>query len=98
MLRSSNRTLPIHRSRIDRMLFAISSRRLLIFSSTDYDDLELPRNLRRGVNTFPTAHIARGGERRDRERATRRFRVRQTAGPGRKLGPVRAPCAHVECF
>ena len=70
-------------------------RRLLNFSSTDYDDLELRRHLRRGVHTFPTAHVARGGERRDRERATCRFCVRQTAGPGRELGPGRAPRAHV---
>ena len=69
--------LPIHRSRIaDRMLFAISSRRFLIFSSTDYDDLELPRHLRRVVHTFAHSHIARGCERRDRERATRCFCTR----------------------
>ena len=78
----------MHRSCIDRVLFAISSRRFLIFSSTDYDDLELSRHLRRGVHTFVTAHVARGGERRDRERATRRFSVRQTAGPRLELGPV----------
>ena len=42
----------MHRSRIDRVLFAISSRRLLIFSPTDHDDLGLPRHLRRDVHTF----------------------------------------------
>ena len=47
----------MHCSRIDRVLFAISSRRLLIFCSTDYGDLELPRHLRRDVNTFTTAHL-----------------------------------------
>ena len=44
------------------------------------------------------ARGAGGGRARgDRERPTRRFRVRQTAGPGRELGPVRAPGAHVVC-
>ena len=88
----------MHRSRIDRVLFAISSRRLLIFSSTDHDDLGLPRHLRRDVHIFVSAYFARGRERRDRERATRRFCARQTAGPGLELGPVRAAGAHVECL
>ena len=73
--RSDARTTPspMHCSRIDRVLFAISSRRLLIFSSTAHDDLELSRHLQRNVHTFASAHIARGRERGDRERATRRF-------------------------
>jgi hypothetical protein len=96
--RRSNRPLPMHCSRIDRVLFAISSRRLLIFSSTDHDDLGLPRHLRRVVHTFTRADFARGREPRDRERATRRFRARQTAGPRCELGPVRAAGAHVECL
>ena len=61
------------RSHIDRVLFAISSRRLLILSSTEYDDLWLPRHLQRALHTFARAHFARGRERWDRERATRRF-------------------------
>ena len=55
------------------MLFAILSRRLIIFPSTDYNDLDLPRHLRRAVHTFALAHFARGRERRERERATRLF-------------------------
>ena len=88
----------MHCSRIDRVLFAISSRRLLIFSPTDHDDLGLPRHLRRDAHTFAHAHIARGRERGDRERTTRRFRARGRQGPGLELGPVRAARAHVECL
>ena len=88
----------MHRSRIDHVLFAISSRRLLIFSHTDHDDLWLPRHLRRDVHTFAYAHFARGRERGDRERAMSRFRACGQQGPGRKLGPVRAAGAHVECL
>ena len=80
------------------MLFAILYRRFLILSSTDYDDLELSRHLRRSVHTIPTANFARGRDRGDRERATRRFRVRQTAGSRARVGIRRAPRAHVECF
>ena len=87
----------MHRSRIDRVLFAISSRRLLIFSPTDHDDLGLPRHLRRGVHNSACAYLARGHERGDRERATRRFRTRGRQGPGLELGPVRAVGAHVVC-
>ena len=86
----------MHRSRIDRVLFAISSRRLLIFSSTAHDDLELSRHLQRNVHTFASAHIARGRERGDRERTTRRFCARGRQGPGLELGPVRTAGAHVE--
>ena len=78
----------MHRSRIDRVLFAISSRRLLIFSSADHDDLGLPRHLRRDAHMFVSAHVARGRGRGDRERVTRRFRVRGRQGPGLELGPV----------
>ena len=46
----------IHRSCVDRVLFAILSRRLLILSSTEYDDLWLPR-LRQGA----CVRIAAGG-------------------------------------
>ena len=88
----------MHRSLIDRVLFAISSRRSLIFPSTEYNDLGLLRHLRRIVHTFVRAHFARGRERRDRERATRDFCTRQTAAPGLELGPVRAARAHVECL
>ena len=88
----------MHRSRIDHVLFAISSRRLLIFSPTDHNDLGLPRHLRRVVHTFTRADFARGREPRDRERATRRFRARGRQGPGLELGPVRAAGAHVECL
>ena len=88
----------MHRSRIDRVLFAILSRRSLIFPSTDHNDLGLPRHLRRDVHTFELAHFARGRERRDRERATRHFCAHQTAAPGLELGPVRAAHAHVECL
>jgi hypothetical protein len=88
----------MHRSRIDRVLFAISSRRLLIFSPTDHDDLGLPRHLRRVLHTFASAYLARGREREDRERATRRFRARGRQGPGLWLGPVRTAGAYVECL
>ena len=88
----------MHRSRIDRVLFAISSRRLLIFSSTDHDDFGLCRHLRRGVHTFASACVARGRDRDDRERATRRFRARGRQGPGLWLGPVRTAGAYVECL
>ena len=88
----------MHRSRIDHVLFAISSRRLLIFSPTDHNDLGLPRHLRRDVHTFASAHFARGRDRGDRERATRRFRARGRQGPGLKLGPVRTAGAYVECL
>ena len=87
----------MHCSRIDRVLFAISSRRLLIFSSTDHDDLGLPRHPRRIVHTFASAHFARERGRGDRERAKRRFRACGRQGPGLELGPVRAPGAHVVC-
>ena len=59
-----------------RVLFAISSRRLLILSSSAHDDLGLSRHLRRNVHTLASAHIAHGRERRDRERATCRFCAR----------------------
>lgn len=95
VLRSSNRPLPIHRSRIDRVLFAISSRRLLIFSSSGCDDLELPRHLRRDVHMFASAHVARGRSRGDRERAIDRDRACGRPGPGLELGPVRTAGAHV---
>ena len=88
----------MHCSRIERGLSAISSRRLLIFSSTDHDDLGLHRHLWRDVHTFVTAHFARGRGRGDRERATHRFRARGQQGPGLELGPVRTAGAHVECF
>ena len=90
----------MHRSRIDRVLFAnaILSRRLLIFSPTDHDDLGLPRHLRRDVHTFASAHVARGRDRGDRERATRRFRARGRQGPGLEMGPVRTAGARVECL
>ena len=52
-----------------------------MFSSMDHDDLELSRHLRRDLHTFATAQIARGREREDRERATRRFRARGRQGP-----------------
>ena len=94
-LRRSNRPLPMHRSRIDCVLLAISSRRLLIFSSADHDDLGFPRHLRRDAHRFASAYFARGRGRGDRERATRRFHVRGRQGPGLELGPVRAPGAHV---
>ena len=80
--RSSNRPLHMHCSRIDCVLFAILSRRLLIFSSTDHDDLELSRHLRRDLYTFASAHFVRGRDRRDRERATRRYRACGRPGPG----------------
>jgi hypothetical protein len=89
--------MPIHCSRIDCVLFVISPRRLLIFSSSSCDDLGLPRHLRRDVHTFTSAHFARGRGRGDRERATRRFRARGRQGPGLELGPVRAVGAHVVC-
>ena len=75
----------MHRSRIDRVLFAISSRRLLIFSSSGCDDLGLPRHLRRDVHTFAYAHFARGRERGDRERAMSRFRACGQQGPGTQV-------------
>lgn len=95
VLRRSNRPLPMHRSRIDCVLFAISSLRLLIFSSTDHDDLGLPRHVKCDRYTVSTAHFARGGGRGDRERATRRFRACGRRGPGPELGPVRTAGAHV---
>ena len=88
----------MHRSRIERGLSAISSRRLLIFSSTDHDDLGLPQHHRRDVHTLAIAYFARRRDRGGRERATRRFRVRGRLGPGLELGPVRTAGAHVECF
>jgi hypothetical protein len=76
----------------------ISSRRLLMFSSADHDDIGLPRHLRRNVHTFASAHFACGRERRDRERAMRCFCTRGRQGPGLELGPVRAAGAHIESF
>jgi len=74
-----NSTLPwpaLQGSTTPRIARPLRSCWLLIFSSTDYDDLDLPRHLCRVVHTFARTHFARGRERRDRERATRRFCAR----------------------
>ena len=66
---------------------AISCRRLLIFSSTDHDDLWLPRHLRWSCTR------SWGPRARDAS-----FLHAWTAGSGHELGPVWAARAHVECL
>ena len=78
----------MHRSCIDRVLFAISSRRSLIFSSTDYDDLELALGISVAACTHFPLHTLRAEASVGTESARRVVfaRVRRQV-PGSSLDP-----------